>query len=78
VPWFYLTPIVYPKQLLGKLQLLIDLNPLTGVVTLFRLASVGAADWVRPVAVTAVVTVVLVVVGAEVQRRHDRLFVDLL
>ena len=79
VMWFYVTPIAYPKSLLKGLATWVDLNPLTGVVTLFHMATVGGEHaWQRPVLIAVAVTVVLMVVAAEAQRRRDRLFVDLL
>ena len=75
--WIYLTPILYPQHLLQKLGPWLDVNPLTGVVVLFHMATVGSGGpWVRPVLVAIGATIVLMVVGAEGQRRHDRLFVD--
>lgn len=74
--WMYVTPILYPKHLLGSLSGLADANPLTGVVALFHMATVGEANWQRPVLVTVAVTVVLVLAGVETQRRYDRMFVD--
>jgi ABC-type polysaccharide/polyol phosphate export permease len=75
--WFYVTPIIYPASYLGGLRTAVDLNPMTGIVTLFHAAVVGAdGDWLRPVVVTIAATVVLVAVAAAVYRRHDRLFVD--
>ena len=75
--WIYLTPILYPQHLLQKFGPWLDANPLTGVVVLFHMATVGSGGpWVRPVFVAIGVTIVLLVVGAEGQRRHDRLFVD--
>jgi len=75
--WFYVTPIIYPPSFLGGLRTAAELNPMTGVVTLFHAAVVGAeGDWLRPVVVTIVATVVLVIAAAAVYRRHDRLFVD--
>lgn len=76
--WFWLTPIAYPKSFAGNIEGWLDLNPMTGLVTLFRMGTIGAEDWQQPVLVSAVVTVVLVVVAAETYRRRDRLFVDLL
>ena len=77
--WFYVTPLVYPVTALGSLRPLIDANPLTGVVTLFRMATVGAAtEWELPVVIAVASTVVLLGVGADAHRRRDRLFVDLL
>lgn len=77
--WMYLTPIIYRIGLLHRLQPVVEANPLTGVVTLFHMATVGSdGPWVVPVVVSVATTVVLLAVGYEVQRRHDRLFVDLL
>ena len=80
--WLYATPIMYPQTALGKLGPWLDFNPMTGVVTLFHLAVLGqtasGASWHRPVAVSVAVTIVLLVIGVEAQRRHDRPFVDLL
>jgi ABC-type polysaccharide/polyol phosphate export permease len=75
--WLYVTPILYPKHLLGGLSRWVDLNPLTGVVAVFHLATVGGEhDWARPVVISVVATLALAVAGFEAQRRHDRLFVD--
>jgi lipopolysaccharide transport system permease protein len=77
--WIYVTPILYPQKLLRGIGPWLDANPLTGVVVLFHMATVGSGGpWVRPVMVSIAVTLVLLVIGAEAQRRHDRLFVDLL
>lgn len=76
--WIYVTPILYAKALLGSLEGWVDLNPLTGIVALFHTA-VGADDALaRPLLVSVLVSVVLLAGGLEVQRRRDRLFVDLL
>jgi ABC-type polysaccharide/polyol phosphate export permease len=75
--WIYLTPVLYPQRLLHHLAPWLDLNPLTGVVTLFHMATVGSGGpWVRPVLLAVTITIVLLAIGAEVQRHHDRLFVD--
>jgi ABC-type polysaccharide/polyol phosphate export permease len=77
VVWIYLTPILYPQRLLTRTGPWLDANPLTGVVALFHMATVGSGGpWVRPVVIAVVASVALLVVGAEAQRRHDRLFVD--
>jgi lipopolysaccharide transport system permease protein len=73
----YLTPILYPQHVVGPIGPWLDLNPLTGIVVLFHMATIGSGGpWVRPVTVSVLITAALLVVGAEVQRRHDRLFVD--
>jgi lipopolysaccharide transport system permease protein len=75
--WIYVTPIIYPQDLLGRWSWLLDFNPLTGIVDLFRLGTIGVApDWQRPVAVAVGLTIGLALVAVEVYRRHDRLFAD--
>lgn len=77
--WFYATPIIYPLHLTGGLRPLIEANPMTGVLALFRAATVGAeAHWLRTVLIAVVWTVGLLVVAAESYRRRDRVLVDLL
>jgi ABC-type polysaccharide/polyol phosphate export permease len=80
--WLYATPIMYPQTVVGKLGPWLDLNPITGVVTLFHLAVLGqtgsTSPWYRPVGISVAVTLVLLIIGLEAQRRHDRPFVDLL
>jgi ABC-type polysaccharide/polyol phosphate export permease len=77
VVWIYVTPILYPQYHLTRTGPWLDANPLTGVVALFHMATVGSeGPWVRAVVISIVATVVLLVAGAEAQRRHDRLFVD--
>lgn len=77
--WFYVTPVAYPKSLLHGLAGVVDFNPMTGIITLFQMATVGhAGAWGRPVLISVIYTVGLVIAVVESQRRHDRLFVDLL
>jgi ABC-type polysaccharide/polyol phosphate export permease len=76
--WIYVTPILYPKELLGWLEGWVDANPLTGIVALFHTAVGSEEALARPVAVSVLAAVALLTAGLEVQRRQDRLFVDLL
>lgn len=77
--WIYATPIMYQKSQLGSLAPWLDLNPMTGIMSLFHLAIVGNHEaWQRAVAIATVATVALFIAGVEAHRRHDRLFVDLL
>jgi lipopolysaccharide transport system permease protein len=77
VVWLYTTPVLYPRTYLGRFESWADLNPMTGVVTLFHRALIGdVGPLLRPVAVSVATTVVLLVAGVEAHRRHDRLFVD--
>jgi len=77
--WFYATPIVYPLRLARGLRPLLEANPMTGVLTLFRVATVGGeAHWLRSVIIAVAWTVALLVVATESYRRRDRVLVDLL
>lgn len=75
--WFYLTPILYPPQLLHGLANVLDFNPMTGVLLIFRTATVGPdSDWHRPLIVSLVTMVVCLALALEIYRRRDRLFAD--
>lgn len=77
--WLYGTPIMYLESSLGHVGPYLDFNPMTGVITLFRLAVLGPVQpWHRALVVSLVTTIVLLVIGVETQRRRDRVFVDLL
>jgi len=77
--WIYVTPVLYPKEAVGRLGPWLDFNPMTGIVDLFHLAVVGPVEpWHRAVIVTVAVTMALFLAGIEAHRRYDRLFVDLL
>ena len=78
--WFYVTPIIYPASALGHtIGPWLVLNPATGIISLFQFAAAGSpAGLLRSVSVSVGVTLVLLVLGLRGQRRHDRLFVDLL
>jgi len=77
--WLYATPIMYPASAIGHLGPYLDFNPMTGIVTIFHMAVVGPTQpWHRALAVSVGATIVLTVIGVAVQRRRDRVFVDLL
>jgi ABC-type polysaccharide/polyol phosphate export permease len=80
--WMYVTPIIYlpTSSIVHRLAWVLNANPLTGIVDLVHVAALGASHGALlvPVAVSVGATLVLFLVGVEAQRRHDRLFVDLL
>ena len=79
VAWLYVTPVIYPLTAIGGLRPWIEANPLSGVVELFRAATVGAdPTWGTAVIWSLGWTLVLTVVALELHRRRDRVFVDLL
>jgi ABC-type polysaccharide/polyol phosphate export permease len=75
--WFYVTPIIYPPTVLGGAHRWLAFNPMTGIVGLFQRAAVGAPVPSATALIASVAaTLVLLVVGMAIHRRHDRLFVD--
>lgn len=76
--WLYLTPVIFRvEQLPRLLRPVVRANPMTGVVELFRFATVGASDgWLGSLVVTGVWVVVLLTVALQLHRRFDRLFAD--
>jgi lipopolysaccharide transport system permease protein len=80
IGWFYLTPVFYPLKLAhGVLHAVVTANPLTGVVEMLRAATAGADPrWATTVLVTVVWTVALLVGGALLHRRYNRVFTDLM
>jgi homopolymeric O-antigen transport system permease protein len=75
--WFYVTPIIYPASALGFLGPYLVFNPMTGIIGLFQFAAAGHFGPMRnSICISVVFTVLLIVVGLQAQRKHDRLFVD--
>lgn len=75
--WFYVTPIVYPPTALESAGRWLYLNPMTGIAGLFQRAAVDApVPSGGAVAVSIGTTLVFLVAGVMLHRRHDRLFVD--
>ncbi len=76
--WLYLTPVIFRvEQLPRVLRPIIKANPMTGVVEVFRFATVGASDgWSTSLLVTAAWMVVLLSLALQLHRRFDRLFAD--
>jgi lipopolysaccharide transport system permease protein len=75
--WFYLTPIVYPLALVPeRFQGLLEQNPLSGLVGLYRQAFLGGSGAVAAAAPLAVWTLVLLGAGWWLFRRLKPAFVD--
>jgi ABC-type polysaccharide/polyol phosphate export permease len=75
--WFYITPIVYPASSLASVGKYFPYNPMTGIIGIFQFAAAGSyGPMQKQIIVSVVVTAVLLVIGIEANRRHDRLFVD--
>lgn len=77
--WFYVTPIVYPLGFVPeRLRGWIELNPLTGLVELYRLAFLGGVGPlpVKGIAVLALSALGLAAMGIALFRRLKPEFVD--
>lgn len=79
LPLFYLTPIFYPIEAVGRLRPWVEANPMTGVVELFRAATVGAdPGWTVSLWWTAGWILVVGALAVQVHHRYDRVLSDLL
>jgi lipopolysaccharide transport system permease protein len=76
--WFFVTPIVYSSsEIPNNLRLLYALNPMTGVVEAFRWALVNTQTAPGPmVAVSALVSLGILISGLFYFRRMERVFAD--
>ena len=76
--WMYATPIIYPLDFLPpRFRPFLELNPMTGIVEAFRAAifSSQPMPWVL-LSKSAVITLVLFVVGSYYYRKAERTFAD--
>jgi len=78
--WIYLTPVIYPLSVIPRsLRWLVELNPATGPVELFRKALVGADhSWALTVGVSCGWVVAFALLAVLLHRRFDRQFADLM
>ena len=76
--WLYVTPIIFQvDQLPRALRPVVRVNPMTGVVELFRYATVGASTgWGISLLVTGAWIVMLLGLALALHRCFDRLFAD--
>ena len=78
--WFFLTPIVYPSELLSEpLRTISAINPLVGVVAAFRWAilDTGPPSW-DVFAISFFSAAVIFVVGLAYFDRVERSFADII
>jgi len=77
--WFYVTPIVYSATIVPEQwRIIYALNPMVGVVEGFRWALLGTDTAPGPiVAVSALISVLLLITGMYYFRRMERNFADL-
>jgi lipopolysaccharide transport system permease protein len=84
VPFFiqmglFVSPVIYPLHYIPQqYQLLLGLNPMTGMIIGFRYAALGGpVDWAL-VGISAVMSVALFVAGLFIFRRTERRFADII
>lgn len=75
--WMYVSPIIYPLSFIPpKWRGVYKLNPLVAITENFRAALLGRSfDW-RGLAITSIITLVLLVCSAYVFKRAERSFAD--
>lgn len=76
--WMYITPIVYPLSAVGgKMKILMNLNPVTAPVELFRYAVLGQGtiDWLN-LAISWGITLFVTVFGVVIFNRVEKTFMD--
>jgi ABC-type polysaccharide/polyol phosphate export permease len=80
IVWFYLTPVIYPAvDAPHPLRILINLNPMTGIVDLFHAGLIGTSGGIGlPLLISCLWTIGLLVVGIGLHCRFNRVFADLL
>jgi lipopolysaccharide transport system permease protein len=78
-PMFWSAGVIFPLSRIEGLRRYVEVNPATGLIQLFRAATVGAdPHWERALLWTAGWIVALLMAAAFLHRRYDRVFVDLL
>ncbi|HUS95119.1 MAG TPA: ABC transporter permease [Hyphomicrobiaceae bacterium] len=78
--WLFATPVVYPATLVPEsLRPFLGLNPMAGVVEGFRWALLDSSTDPWPlIGIASVCSVVVLIIGLLMFRRHERLFADLI
>jgi lipopolysaccharide transport system permease protein len=76
--WLFITPVAYPASMIPeRWQLIYALNPMTGVVEGFRWALLHTTEAPGPmVAVSATISILVLVSGTFYFRRMERTFAD--
>ena len=77
--WMFASPVIYPPSIVPeKWRWILAVNPLTGILEGFRSALVGRSFNWPTIAVSAVLTVTLLVCSVYVFRRTEETFADLI
>lgn len=76
--WMFVSPIIYPSSMLGgKLKIVLAINPLTGIIENFRASLLGRPFNWSTLAISTVITLLLLVYSAYSFRRMEKTFADL-
>jgi len=76
--WMFASPVVYPLELIPqRWQTLYALNPLTGIITGFRASLLGEEFQWTALAISTVVTSLLLVYATYAFRRMEKQFADI-
>ena len=77
--WMYATPVVYPLSTLGDgwMKTVLLINPVTMPVEIYRYAVVGKGT-IEPLylAVSCIITIVVVLIGIIIFNKVERTFMD--
>ena len=77
--WMYATPIVYPLSQLGdgKFRTMLELNPVTAPVEMFRYALLGHGSFdMSQVIISWIFTLVVIVTGIMIFNKVEKTFMD--
>lgn len=85
IPFFiqmfmFLTPVIYPVSIVGsRFRWLLALNPMSGIVESSRrlILGIGTVDW-HILSMSAIIAVVLFVIGISYFRNTERFFADII
>ena len=77
--WMFASPIIYPVSMLPqKWRWVVTINPVTGIIQNFRIALFGNQPFVwKSLAISALITAVVVTYAAYSFRRMERRFADI-
>lgn len=78
--WMFATPTIYMKPTISYtgVKALLYLNPMTGLIGAFRSACLGEQIQLMPLAVSALASVVMFIVGCAYFRRLESSFADVI
>ena len=77
--WMYVSPVIYPTSFLPeKLRWLLSLNPMTGIIEGYRSSLFGRPfNWIA-LAISAAITLLLLIYSSYAFRRMEKSFADII